>query len=73
MSDQPAVMPSRRIFQIGVNRVVEDESTIALTNEQIKDVLKASYPEIVHATIRERTDANGNRIVESLPQPGRKG
>ena len=73
MSDQPTAPVTRRIFQIGTTRVVEDESTMALSNDQLRDVLKATYPEVAHATIRERTDASGNRIVEFLPQPGRKG
>ncbi len=73
MSDQPVAPTPRRIFQIGATRIVEDESTTDLTNDQVRDVLKATYPEVAHATLRERTDANGNRIVEFLPQPGRKG
>lgn len=73
MTDQPTAASARRIFQIGANHVVEDEFTVSLTNDQVRDVLKTTYPEVIHATIRERTDVNGNRIVEFLPQPGRKG
>lgn len=45
-----------------------------ISNEQVRDLLKTSYPEIANATIRERTEGeNGLRVVEFLPQPGRKG
>lgn len=64
--------PSSRVFKIGATRIVEDPSMSALTNEQVRDLLKTSYPEIANATIREREE-NGLRVVEFLPQPGRKG
>jgi PRTRC genetic system protein C len=64
--------PSSRVFKIGATRIVEDPSMAALTNEQVRDLLKTSYPEIANATLREREE-NGLRVVEFLPQPGRKG
>ncbi len=70
MSDQNAVTP--RIFKTGSVRIVEDETMHGLTNEQVRDILKRSYPEVANATIRERAE-NGSTIVEFLPQPGRKG
>jgi hypothetical protein len=70
MSDQNALTP--RLFKIGATRIVEDASMSTLSNEQVRDVLKRTYPEIAHATIRQRDD-NGYRVVEFLPQPGRKG
>ncbi|MCC7447116.1 MAG: hypothetical protein IT324_06855 [Anaerolineae bacterium] len=83
MHDQPIVSPAEstdasaplsRVFKIGANRVVEDASTMQLSNEQARDLLKISYPEVANATIRERIDLAANlRIVEFLPQPGRKG
>lgn len=63
---------SPRVFKIGATRIVEDASMSALDNNAIRDLLKTSYPEIANATIRER-DENGWRVVEFLPQPGRKG
>jgi len=63
---------SSRVFKIGATRIVEDSSMSALTNEQVRDLLKTSYPEIANATLREREE-NGLRVVEFLPQPGRKG
>ncbi len=72
-TNQPAA-PLTRVFKIGVNRVVEDEATAQMTNEQVRELLKATYPEVANATIRERTDSeSGLHIIEFLPQPGRKG
>ena len=64
--------PSTRVFKIGATRIVEDPSMSSLDNNAVRDVLKTSYPEIANATIREREE-NGLRVVEFLPQPGRKG
>jgi hypothetical protein len=69
MSDQPV----NRIFKTGATRIVEDESMRDLTNEQIREILKRSYPEIAHARLRETTQEDGTLLVEFLPQPGRKG
>jgi hypothetical protein len=73
MTDQN-VTPTKptRLFKIGATRIVEDASMSSLDNNAIRDLLKTSYPEIANATIRER-DENGLRVVEFLPQPGRKG
>ena len=72
MTDQNPT-PLTRVFKIGATRVVEDASTMfGLSNEQVRDLLKTSYPEIANATLRER-DENGMHVVEFLPQPGRKG
>lgn len=69
MNDQN---PVARVFKVGATRIVEDVSMAALTNEQVRDLLKISYPEIANATLREREE-NGQRVVDFLPQPGRKG
>ena len=71
MNDQNENLSSR-VFKIGATRVVETESMSGLTNEQVRELLKISYPEVANATLRER-DENGLRVVEFLPQPGRKG
>lgn len=42
-----------------------------LSNE-VRDLIKTSYPDIANATLRER-DENGLHVVEFLPQSGRKG
>lgn len=70
MSDQNSTLP--RIFKTGTVRIVEDESMRGLSNEEVRNILKATYPEVANATIRETT-AEEQRIVEFLPQPGRKG
>ncbi len=70
MSEQTNSLP--RIFKTGTVRIVEDESMRGLSNEEVRDRLKATYPEVANATIRE-TATDEHRIVEFLPQPGRKG
>ena len=62
-----------RIFKTGAVRIVEDESMHGLSNEEVRSILKATYPEIANATIREVTTTEGQTVVEFLPQPGRKG
>ncbi len=64
--------PTPRVFKIGATTVVEDATMTGLSNEQVRDLLKRTYPEVAHATIRER-EHEGQRIVDFLPQPGRKG
>jgi len=71
MSDQPTAT-NKRTFKVGGTRIAEDASTAALTNEQVQALLKTRYPEIANATIRETENADG-RLVEYLPQAGRKG
>ncbi len=64
--------PTALIFKIGATRIAADESMAQLNHEQVRDLLKRTYPEVAHATIREREE-NGLRVIEFLPQPGRKG
>lgn len=71
MTDQN-LSQTNRVFKIGATRIVEDASMSILDNNAIRELLKTTYPEIANATIRER-DENGLRVVEFLPQPGRKG
>lgn len=68
---QSTVTPLR-VFKIGSVRVLEDDSTRDLTTDQVRSVLKPLYPEVAHATIREMNEGD-TRLVEFLPQPGRKG
>jgi len=79
MSNQPNQVtpevdaaPLKRVFKIGTNRIVEDAATTKLSNEQMRNLLKAQYPEIANATIRE-TVCGDARIIEYLPVPGKKG
>ncbi len=71
MSDLNPILP--RIFKTGTVRIIEDQSTAGLDNEAVRSLLKTTYPEIANATIRELTTAEGQTVVEFLPQPGRKG
>ncbi|MEZ4666540.1 MAG: PRTRC system protein C [Anaerolineae bacterium] len=71
MSDQNNAQS--RIFKTGAVRIVEDDSMRGLDNEAVRSLLKSTYPEIANATIREVTTNDGQKVVEFLPQPGRKG
>lgn len=71
MSDQNTTQP--RIFKTGAVRIVEDDSMRGLDNEAVRNLLKVTYPEIANATIREVSTEDGQKVVEFLPQPGRKG
>ncbi|MBZ0292085.1 MAG: hypothetical protein K8L99_05895 [Anaerolineae bacterium] len=65
--------PQPRIFKIGATTIVEDDSLAGKTLDEVKDILKRSYPEVAHATVRERTLDDGTPVVEWLAQAGRKG
>lgn len=64
--------PTPRVFKIGATRVVEDATLTGLGNEEVREILKRMYPEVAHATIREREE-NRLRVIEFLPRPGHKG
>lgn len=64
--------PTPRVFVIGATRIKEDASMAGRSNEEIRDLLKPTYPEVAHATIRE-TDQDGQKIVTYLARPGHKG
>lgn len=61
-----------RIFKIGSTKIVEDSSMEGLDNESIREKLKAMYPEVAEATIREKTEGD-TTFVEFWAKPGRKG
>jgi hypothetical protein len=65
--------PQPRIFKIGTTTIVEDDSLAGKTLDEVKDILKRTYPEVAHATVRERTLDDGTQVVEWLAKPGRKG
>ena len=71
MTEQTPNTP--RIFKIGSTIIAEDASTTDLTPEQMRDVLRYQFPEVVHATIRTWTDDTGTQVIEYAPKPGRKG
>lgn len=62
-----------RIFKIGATTIQADASFAGLSNEQVRDVLQRSYPEVAHATIRERMLADGTSVLDFIPVAGRKG
>ena len=65
--------PLPRVFKTGATRIVEDASMQGLTVAQVQATLKATYPEIAHSTVRESINSDGQKVIEFLPQPGRKG
>lgn len=79
MSNQPNVTPEaenaaplKRVFKIGTNRIAEGTGTAKLTNEQIRKLLAAQYPEVANATIRE-TVSGDTRVIDFIAVAGRKG
>lgn len=72
MSDTTTTTPLR-IFKTGATRIVEDDSMRGKSVEEVRALLRSAYPEIANATIRETTTADGQPVIEFLPQPGRKG
>jgi hypothetical protein len=70
MAEQTNSTP--RVFKIGATRIVEDAALAGRGIEEIREILKCTYPEVAHATIREREE-NSLHVVEFLNQPGRKG
>jgi len=72
VTPQTDAAPLKRVFKIGTNRIIEDAATTKLSNEQVRHLLKAQYPEVANATIRETVSGDA-RIIEYLPVPGRKG
>jgi len=71
MSDPITSKP--RVFKTGTVRIVEDASMSRLSSEEVRSLLKSSYPEVANATIRESQLEDGTPLIEFLPQPGRKG
>ncbi len=65
--------PQPRIFKIGTTTIVEDETMSGLDLEAVKQILQRSYPEVAHATVRERTLEDGARCYDFISRAGRKG
>ncbi len=62
-----------RVFKIGATTIQADESMTNLDSEQVRAILKRTYPEVAHATIRETTLEDGTIAVIFTSVPGRKG
>ena len=62
-----------RIFKIGTTTIVENESTAGKSLDEIKTILARTYPEVAHATIRERTLEDGRICYDWIARAGRKG
>ena len=70
---QEATEVPRRIFKTGSTIISESPEMHGLSSDDIKNLLKHSYPEVANATIRETPQTDGTLLVEFLPVPGRKG
>lgn len=70
--NEPDAVPVIRVFKTGSTVITESPEMHDLSVEQIRGLLKTTYPEIAHATVRERTEG-ATQVVEFLPQAGRKG
>ena len=64
---------TNRIFVIGASRIVADDSMQTLDKEAVRTILKTTYPEVEHATIRESKLEDGTEVWNFLARPGRKG
>lgn len=62
-----------RIFKIGATTIVADEQTAQMDKEQVRAILKTTYPEVAHATVRERTLDDGTEVWDWIAVAGRKG
>ncbi|MEQ8676518.1 MAG: PRTRC system protein C [Aggregatilineales bacterium] len=62
-----------RIFKIGTSTIVEDESMSGLDLDAVKQILQRTYPEVAHATVRERTLEDGSICYDFIARAGRKG
>ncbi len=72
MSEQPN-NTQPRVFKIGTTTIVEDESMSGLDLDAVKQILQRSYPEVAHATVRERTLEDGTQCYDFIARAGRKG
>ncbi len=62
-----------RLFKTGATLITETAEMRALSVSQVQALLKHSYPELAHATVRETPQSDGTMLVEWLPAAGKKG
>ena len=62
-----------RIFKTGSTLITESPEMKDLSISQVQDLLKHSYPELAHATVRETPQPDGTLLIEWLPIAGKKG
>jgi PRTRC genetic system protein C len=62
-----------RIFKTGTTTIVEDESMRHLSDDDVRQLLAQTYPEVANATVRETVQEDGTRVLTYLPQVGKKG
>ena len=62
-----------RVFKTGSTLITESPDMCHLNNEEVRGLLKHSYPEVANATIREVPQEDGTLLIEYLPVAGKKG
>ena len=62
----------QRVFKIGDNLIVENETLINLTNEEAQHMLAFTYPEVQNAKLTTSVQ-NDQLVVEFMTRPGKKG
>ncbi len=72
MTEQTPNTPPR-IFKIGTVTIAEDGSLAGKPLDEVTDILKRTYPEVAHATVRETTLEDGTLAIHYIPRAGRKG
>ena len=73
MTDNTTPTTPNRIFKIGATQIPESDATRGKSAEEVRQQLKAAFPEVTHATIRETTLDDGTLVLHYLPVGGRKG
>ncbi len=65
--------PPNCIFKIGSTTILEDDSLVGKSLDEVKVILQRTYPEVAHATIREVTLEDDTQVIHYIPQAGTKG
>jgi hypothetical protein len=70
MDDQST--PAPRQIQIGGTQFVEDESTLGLSVEELRQALRPAFPELAYATVRQHEE-DGVTYLSFEARAGSKG
>jgi hypothetical protein len=61
-----------RIFKIGTTTIVEDESMVGLSIDEVRERLANAFPEVTTATVRQKQEGDV-LFVSFHARAGRKG
>jgi len=65
-------VPLTRVFKTGTTVITESPEMRSMTIRPDQQVLKSTYPEVAHATVRERVEGE-TLVIDFLPIAARKG